>query len=332
MMEKEIDIEKEKKFFKGIGRLLDIIGLLGVASSILILVAVLFDFSQYMGKYSEIGYLDVVFSFLFSLILVFLGNKIGKHDFYSNRYLLLAFVVIFPMPFFGFLGVLGIVLWILFLIRSIYGFLRIGKLRKNNKYQLVFDTNTPSVAPVKKDNNLNTEVKEEISQVKDLPIHFGQGRVPFPSIYFGIITLSVFLIGFSMFYYFFWRPYQKESNLKSCLVAAEDTLEFKKTSIEKEKQVLQEKRGIVESEVEEKRIEFKKNNPEPEKQQYTSFGAAHRLSTVLSDPWYKWSKEYGNLDYPLLEIGWKLDGLEKDSEIIKTEKEEQDEKCYKLYK
>ena len=39
-----------------------------------------------------------------------------------------------------------------------------------------------------------------------------------------------------------------------------------------------------------------------------------------------------NLSYPLKEISWKIDGLKKDSEIIKTEKEDQDEKCYRLYR
>lgn len=147
-----------------------------------------------------------------------------------------------------------------------------------------------------------------------------------------VITLSIFLIGFSMSYYLFWRPYEKESNLKACLVQAEDIFESKKVSIEKEKGLLQEKRVVTEAEVEEKRTEFKRNNPEPTKQEYTSFGGAHRIKDLLSDPWYEWSKNYENFGYPLKEIGWKLDGLKKDSEIIKTEKEEQDEKCYRLYK
>ena len=232
----------------------------------------------------------------------------------------------------------GIVQWILFLIRSIGGFLKIGKLRKYNKYQLVFDTNIPKSTIINQedqshifdDSKLGNNKK--ISQIKDSTSNYDQRRVSFSNIYLGIITLSIFLIGLSMFYYFFWRPYQKESNLQHCLIEAENTLESKKTNIEKEKEILQDKRNVVESEVEEKRIEFKNSNPEPVKQEYTNFGSVHRIRDLLSDPWYAWSKDYENLSYPLKEISWKIDGLKKDSEIIKTEKEDQDEKCYRLYR
>lgn len=331
---REIDLGKEKKFFKGIGRLLDIMGLLGVVSSILILVALLFDFSQYMGRYSEIGYLDVAFSFLYSFLLTFLGSKIRKHDYYSNRYLALAFLVLFPAPFFGFLGILGIVLWILFLIRSIDGFLRIRKLRKGNRYQSVFDVNIPKLSRNGEAKSSSSELNGKIPGIATGYTYSGPGKIPFSAIYVGIITVSIFLIGFSMFYHFFWRPYQKESNLNQCLLEAKSTFESKKLNIENEIGLTQEKLSIIEREVEEKRIDFKKNNPEPEHKRNTGFAAAYRtpLDNLLGDAWLEWSKNYQNLGYPLVEISRKLDGLKKDSEIIKTESKDQEEKCYYLYK
>jgi hypothetical protein len=140
---KEIEIEKYKKFFKGLGRLLDVMGLLGIVAAILLFAGIVFDFFPYMGKYSQINFIDVVLGAGISSLITFLGVKIGKHDFLSKRYLVIASIIIFPLPFFGFVGGLGAILWVIFIIQSIRGFFKIRELKNNNKYEIVFSKNIP---------------------------------------------------------------------------------------------------------------------------------------------------------------------------------------------
>lgn len=138
-----VNVEEYKKFFKGLGKLLDIIGLLGVVFSIIFLIVLIFNFSQYLGKYSQLDYTGVALSLAISLLITFLGSKIKKRDYYSNWYLFVAFLIVFPMLFIGKVGLLGLILWILFVKRGIQGFIKIRQLKNDGFYPLIFDKNAP---------------------------------------------------------------------------------------------------------------------------------------------------------------------------------------------
>jgi hypothetical protein len=203
-----IEIEKYKKFFKGLGRLLDIIGLLGVVASILLSVAIISDLLPYMGKYAQMDFVDVILSLAISLFITFLGVKIGKHDFYSNRYLIIAALIIFPMPFFGIVSGLGAILWIIFLIQGIRGFLKIRALKKEKVYDLIFDKNIPQSSLIKEFSNKKSE--NPINNTGKLK------SVKNPLI---IIILVLIILGVS-FYWFAVRPSQIRKECSWILVKA----------------------------------------------------------------------------------------------------------------
>ena len=193
-------IEKNRVFFKGVGKLLDVLGFLGIITSFILLSAVVFDFAQYMGKYSQIDYFDGIFGLLFSLLLVFFGNKLRKHDFYSDRYLIGTFLVLAPAPVFGFVGGIGAILWLVFIIQSIRGFEKIYKLKRTNNYNLVFDQNIPDsekrnyVQPV-----TPSKIPMERSE-KTKTINYG--------LYKGIVLsiVCVVLVFGTLFYWYALRP------------------------------------------------------------------------------------------------------------------------------
>lgn len=151
------EIEKVKKFFKRFGKLLDIIGLLGIVGGILLLALVVFGGSQ--GKY---GYIDIAFIAGISSLFVFLGAKIGRYDFYSDRYLILSLLIAPTLLF----SIIGIILFVILIIQGIRGFWKIYKLKKSGNYNLVFDHNIPDdkkkslIQPVISQNN-SIEKSEE---------------------------------------------------------------------------------------------------------------------------------------------------------------------------
>jgi hypothetical protein len=189
-------IERDKKFFKGIGKLLDVLGFLGILTSSMLLSAVVFDFAQYMGKYSQINYFDGLSGLLLSLLLIFFGNKIRKYNFYSNWYLIGTFLIIAPAPVFGFVGGIGAILWLIFIIHSVRGFVKIYKLKKGNNYNLVFDHNTP-------------ESNDWSSASSGIPVEsFEKSKAINYGFHKGIIlsTLCGILIFGALFYWYALRP------------------------------------------------------------------------------------------------------------------------------
>lgn len=193
-------IEKEKKFFKGIGKLLDVLGFLGIITSFILLSAVVFDFAQYMGKYSQIDYFDGLSGLLLSLLLVFCGNKLRKYDFYSDRYLIGTFLILAPVPVLGFIGGIGAILWLIFIIQSTRGFWKIYKLKKSGNYNLVFDYNIPDDKK-KSFVQVATSPKipvEKVGQVKTTNYSLHSGLIF--SILCGMIIFGI------IFYWYALRP------------------------------------------------------------------------------------------------------------------------------
>ncbi len=147
--------------------------------------------------------------------------------------------------------------------------------------------------------------------------------------FFGIVSLSLLIIAFSLFYYLFFRPYQKESNFKSCLLKTEEDYVNKERGLSEEITKAEQGKKEIEPGIWKLVDEYDKDVPYPEYPKgVTSYGL---LSDVSQKQW-KWKSDRVSILDPLKPFDVAILERKKDLENIKKEKKDQEDICYRRYR
>lgn len=145
--------------------------------------------------------------------------------------------------------------------------------------------------------------------------------------YLAIITFSVFLIGLSVFYSLVYLPYKKDGDFKKCLADADDIFLQNKQKIDLDLDVLEKNKKSIQNEIDEKLVDFAKNNPEPENKISATQGGG-RLAGVLTNEHSQWERKKESISNPMREVENKIKALNEDLVLLEKEKESNKKSCF----